>query len=131
MRRELEPFDRRRIPNAWCGRTVLYSSTQASSAACSSSTVGVAAIMDAEELGTKRFVPALHFPCGGRGSRRGQQMPNTVLGADPVEHHFRARAGRPEAAGEDLAIVSEDLLGMPCRRSAASSASHTEREVDH
>ncbi len=74
---------------------------------------GVAAIMDAEELGTNRLVPALHLPCGGRRSGRGQQMPDTVLGADPVEQHLRRTPRRAEPAGEDFPIVSEDLLRDP------------------
>jgi hypothetical protein len=57
-----------------------------------------------EELRAYRLVPALHFPCGGRRSGCGQQMPDPVLGADPIEQHLRAGADRPEAAGEDFPV---------------------------
>jgi hypothetical protein len=59
---------------------------------------GVAAIMDAEELGTNRLVPALHLPCGGRRSGCGQQMADPVLGADPVEQQLSRAARRAEPA---------------------------------
>ena len=106
VRRELEPFDRWPHPQRLVrpdGVVLLDPGVQRGLQLLHG---GVAAIMDAEELGTNRLMPALHFPCGGWGSRRSQQMPNTVLGADPIEHHFRARAGRPEAAGEHFPIVA-------------------------
>ena len=63
-----------------------------------------------EELRTYRLVPPLHLPGGGRRSGCGQQMPDPVLGADPVEQHLRAGASRPEPAGEDFPIVSQNLI---------------------
>ena len=60
--------------------------TQASSAACSSAIVAYCD-RGPEELGAHRLVPPLDLAGRGRRPRRGQQMPDPVLGADPVEQH--------------------------------------------
>ena len=44
------------------------------------------------------------LPGRGRRSRCGQQAPDAVLGADPVEQHLHRTARRAESAGEYLAI---------------------------
>ena len=57
----------------------------------------VLAVVRGEELGAHRLVQPLHLPGRGRRVRRGQQVPDPVLGADPVEQHrppARARTGR-------------------------------------
>jgi len=45
---------------------------------------GVLTVMLGEELGPHRLVPTLHFAGGGGRSGCGQQVPDAVLGADPV-----------------------------------------------
>jgi hypothetical protein len=52
-------------------------------------------------------------------------MPDAVLGADPVEQHSALDLARPNRPVKNFPIVSEDLIRIPCRRSAPSSASHT------
>jgi hypothetical protein len=55
-----------------------------------------------------RLVQPFHLAGGGRRVRGGQQVPDPVLGADPVEAH---RPGsEPEPRGEDLAV--EFLTGV-------------------
>ena len=46
-----------------------------------------------------------------RRVRRGENVPDAVVGADPAGHH-RARPG-PEARSKDLAVVGEDLARDP------------------
>jgi hypothetical protein len=74
---------------------------------------GVLLVMLGKELRTDGFVPPLHLAGGGRRPGCGQQMPDPVLGANPVEQHLGRAARRPESPGEDFPIVSEDLLRNP------------------
>src|SRR6202012_5248032 len=52
---------------------------------------------------------ALDLAGGRRRGRRGEAMGDAVLPADLVEEDLRR--GKPEAVGEDLAVVGEDLFG--------------------
>ena len=60
------------------------------------------------------------FPVVVGRARRGEQMLDAVLPADPVEEHLHRRVVEP--AGEDLAVVGQDLLRAPhgCATPAAS-----------
>lgn len=59
---------------------------------------GVAAVMVSQELRPHRLVPPFNPP--GRGLRLGcgQQVSDSVLGAEPVEQNLRGQGGRPEPA---------------------------------
>jgi hypothetical protein len=54
-------------------------------------------------------VEAFDLAGGGRAPGRGEAVGDAVLAADAVEQHLPRMGG--EAAGEHLAIVSEQLLG--------------------
>jgi hypothetical protein len=71
-----------------------------SKACCSAACGGVLVVVFGEELRAYRLGPPLHLPCGGRRSGCGQQMPDPVLGADPVEQHL-GRAARRAEPGND------------------------------
>jgi hypothetical protein len=72
---------------------------------------GELALVPAEEPRPHRLVQPLHLARGGRRVRRGQQVPDPVLRADPIKAH-RSRA-QPEPGCEHLAVVSQDLLRHP------------------
>jgi hypothetical protein len=64
-----------------------------------------------EELNLQGLMPPFDF--AGRGGRRvglGEQLPDAVAAADPLEQHLR-RAGLAESPGELLAVVSEHFVG--------------------
>ena len=75
---------------------------------------GVPIVVLSQELRTYRLVPPLHLPGSSRRPRRGQQMPDPVLGADPIEQHLRRTSRGPEPAGEDFPI--EFLTDVKLRR---------------
>src|SRR2546421_11402062 len=52
----------------------------------------------------------LHLAGGGRRVGGGQQVAHAVLPADAVEEHV-SRGVHAEVAGEDLAVVGEQVLG--------------------
>jgi hypothetical protein len=52
----------------------------------------------------------LHLAGGGRRVGGGQQVAHAVLPADAVEEHL-SRGVHAEVAGEDLAVVGEQVLG--------------------
>jgi hypothetical protein len=62
-----------------------------------------------EELGAQRAMEPLDLARRGRRPRRGEDVADAVLSADPIEQHF-TRAGT-EPAGEHLAVVGQDLRG--------------------
>ena len=99
----------------------------ASNAACSSRDGGELALVIVEELGPHRLVQPLHLPRRGRRVRRGQQVPDPVLRADPVEHH-RPRT-QPEPGREHLPVIGQDLLRHPVPGQRRTRASHTGRAV--
>ena len=80
-----------------------------------------------QELLAKRPVKELDLARGGRTPRGGEQMVDSVLPADPVEQHLGVLGA--EAAGEDLAVVRQDLLGTPWRPIASAKCEHTARLV--
>jgi hypothetical protein len=62
-----------------------------------------------QELGSQGAVEPLDLARGGRGTDAGEAVDDAVLAADPVEEHLGRGGG--VAAGEDLAVVGEDLVG--------------------
>ena len=71
----------------------------------------------------QRLVPPLDLARRGRRPRRGQQMTDPVLPADPIEQHLTG--ARPEAAGEHLAVVGQHLRRAPHGRASPSPTRHT------
>lgn len=63
--------------------------------------------MLSEEVLAQRAMQSLDLPGRGRRVRGGEDVLDAVVQADAVEQH----GGALQAAGEDLAVVSEDLLG--------------------
>ncbi len=63
-----------------------------------------------EELGAKAAMEALDLACRGGRARSSQEMVKAVFTADAIEKNFDILVG-VEAAGEDLAVVGQDLLG--------------------
>jgi hypothetical protein len=80
-----------------------------------------------EKLAAQRLVEPLDLARRRRRPRRGEQVLDAVLPADPIEEHLAG--SRPEPAGEDLAVVREDLRWHPWRRIARANPSHTGRAV--
>ena len=85
---------------------------------------GEHAVGVAEELRPHRLMKALNLSRRGGRARRGQQMPDPVLHADPIEQHFRRRTTRPEPPGEHLPVISQDLLGHAVAVQRTPAAPH-------
>ena len=64
-----------------------------------------------EELAAQRLVEPLDLARRRRRPRRGQQVLDAVLPADPIEQHLTGPG--PEPAGEHLAVVGQDLGRAP------------------
>jgi hypothetical protein len=65
-----------------------------------------------EELVLEGLVRAFYLPRRGRRVRLGEQLPDAVAAADPLEQHL-GRAGLAESAGELLAVIRQDFVGCP------------------
>jgi hypothetical protein len=78
VRRELEPFDRRPHPQRLVRPDSVVLLDPDVQSGLQLLQGGVLVIRIAEELGTNRLVPALHFPCPGRRTWRGEQVSDTV-----------------------------------------------------
>ena len=102
--------------SAWCGRSVLYSATHASTAACAASSDANGPRV-VEELGPERAVEPLHLPVLVRRGRRGQPMRDPVLAADLVEQHLPAGL-RPNRSVNCLPLSVITSSGTPNRASA-------------
>ena len=67
-----------------------------------------------DELAAQGAVPPLDLAGRGGAGGLGEDVGDPVLAADLVEEHLGVVA--PEAPGEDLAVVGQDLLGHPPAR---------------
>ncbi len=72
---------------------------------------GEAVVVGCEELGSQGAMEPLDLAGRGRRVRGGQQVPDPVFVADPVEQH--GARSEPEAGGEYFAVVRQDLIGHP------------------
>src|SRR4051812_39320200 len=110
----------------WCGRSVLYSARNASTAACAVFRSGQTPTWSSSSRcgvwpNRSAFPVVVGVWLGVAGN-------DAVLPADPLEHHL-SRAGPGEPVDELLAIVGEHLVGMPKRCNASANAAHTARPV--
>ena len=97
------------MPSDWCGRSVLYSARQASSAACSAS-MRLERAVDVEQLALQGLVQPLDLAGRGRRVDLGEPVGDAVLPADLVEQDLDRHAGLVEPAGEHLPVVGQHLL---------------------
>jgi len=98
------------MPSDWCGRSVLYSSRQASSAACSASMLANGPWTSSSSrwrLWCRRSI----FPVVVREWILVSRWVMPFSRADLVEQHFDRYAGLVEPPGEHLAVVGQDFLG--------------------
>ena len=98
------------MPSDWCGRSVLYSSRQASSAACSASMFANGPWTSSSSrwrLWCRRSI----FPVVVREWILVSRWAMPFSRADLVEQHFDRYAGLVEPPGEHLAVVGQDFLG--------------------
>ena len=96
----------------WCGRSVLYSCRQASSAACSASMLGERPV-HVEQLALQGLVQPLDLAGRGRRAGLGQPVGDAVLPADPVEQHLRRTPGLWNRPVNTLPLSVSTSSGIP------------------